>query len=144
MASPVSDDKRRLDSWNKVQRELMPGETVMDRLAFLRSMQRWSGWRHTGFTRDSHGEITFGASLPHVPHYPSGSPEATTQARDWQERTLAMMAAQGRVELADKPLNRDGLRPSGSAVATFERAATPAEIPAFHESPGATETKRGN
>ncbi len=122
----------------------MPGETVMDRLAFLRAMQRWSGWRHTGFTRNSHGEVTFGAIVPDVPYYRAGTPEATAQAAIWEARTVAMHEAQERIELADKPLNRGGLRPRGSAVAEFEIVTPPAEIPTFHESHGSTETKRGN
>ena len=75
------------------------------------------------------------AAFPDVPHYRSGTPERDAQEAAWERKTLAMMESQGVVDLPDKPLNRDGLRPRGSAVATFERTTAPVEeIPAFHES----------
>ena len=58
-----SDDQTRLDSHSAIQRELRPGETVMDRWRFLRNMQR-SPWIHTGFTRNQSGEIVVGAFMP--------------------------------------------------------------------------------
>ena len=102
MANPVSDADRRLANHNRTQRELMPGETAMDRLAFLRGMQK-SSWNHTGFTRDANGEITHGAFLPDVPHYRAGSEEQEKLEADWQAKTLDMMSRQTKIEVPTKP-----------------------------------------
>jgi len=131
MNNPMkTDDQRRLENWEETQRELRPGETVMDRLNSLRGMQR-TPWHHGGFTRDNNGEVTAGAFSP----VPSKADEA------WEQSCQEMHSQQRPIELPNKPVDRSPLK-GGDAVAEFHMSFADEEIPFFHESPGSTETQK--
>ena len=131
-----SDEQTRLDNWEALQRELRPGETVLDRMAFLRWLQ--SGpWTHSGFTRNQDGEIVVGMFFPKVPNHGAGTPEQRKLESDWEQRSIAMHDAQTTIKLEDKPVERKRMR-SDSAVAAFETKYADAPVPNFEDSPGAT------
>ena len=126
-----TDDQTRCDSWEATQRELRPGETVMARLGFLRWLQRVP-WRHTGFTRNSSGDIVIGAFMP----------ETCAQEDEWERKAIEMHEHQEVIELPDKPLERAGLR-RGTGVAAFDVIQVDSSVPKFHErSPASTEVQR--
>ena len=141
-----SDEQARRENADALQRELRPGETVLDRLAFLRHYQR-SNWWHTGFMRNPSGEIVAGAFLPKVPNYAAGSPEQRKLEDDWEARSVAMHSEQTTITIPDKPLERSRIR-SDSAVAEFETQWADEPIKNFADTPGATgkhrTTKRGS
>ena len=126
---------------DETQRELRPGETVLDRMRFLRALQL-SPWLHSGFTRgQGGGGITVGAFFPTVAHHTAGSAAEKAQADAWEASAEIMHDAQQVITLPDKPAH-SGTRGKYSAVAAFEAQYADEPIPNFADTPGATGNHR--
>lgn len=94
--SETEDDKRRRH-YLEVQAELNPGESEVERtLSNILTIK--AGWHRV------RNEAGGWAYFPSVPRFPSGSPEQRQLEDDWEQRALAMHAAQEPVTLAPKPL----------------------------------------
>ena len=130
-----TEDQLRLAAWNATQRELRPGETILDRMRFLRALSK-ARWRVV-FTRDSNQEIVVGVILRDVPAHATGTAAARIATAEWEQRSAAMHAAQKTVTIPDKPAH-GGTRGRQDAVAALQVVYADKPIENFADTPAAT------
>lgn len=104
-----------------LQAQLDEGETGLDRMMFLMSMERGGLSATRGLQTVNGKQVSAWLLLPLVKHYPPGSKEQLEQEADWERRAIEMHKNQKTLLPADKPRDNSGLKAKRGAARELYR-----------------------